>query len=129
LITEIAANAFYLFVSLILLRWLGMIGAAMAFPVLYLAYNAAMLLILHWRTGFRWSPSVWKLLILSTLMILSCFVLSSYLSSPAKLATGFLFTVVAGLLSIRGIATRLGPSHRLVELICRLPFGRLVCRI
>ena len=60
---------------------------------------------------------------------LAGFAAQKWLPGYLGLATGGLLTAVACLLSLRGVATRLGGGHRIVQMACKIPGIRFACGI
>lgn len=107
-----------------LLARFGVIGVAYAFAVTYLIYALCMLWVGRILIGFVWSPSVKKLLVLSSGCVGAGLIVPLALTEQASLAAGAVLTAGGAIISLRGLAQRLGPQHRLVKWLCRLPGGR-----
>jgi hypothetical protein len=60
-------------------------------------------------------------------MIGATFVVLKLTDGLFKLIFGAVFTVVAGLISLRGISSRLGENHRIVKMALKFPGARRVC--
>lgn len=127
IVTETVFSALHLGLTIVLLRHLGLQGVALAFALLYGIYTVSMLWVAHHLTSFRWSPAVVRLLAVAATLILVGFFAQHWLPPLPRLAAGTLLTVVSSLVSVRGIAARLGQSHRIVRLACRIPGLSLVC--
>lgn len=126
---EFCANILRLFLSIILLRWCGLWGTALAVALLYVIYTALMVWICRRLTGFGWSLACLKLMGISAVLISSGFVAQKWLPGYLGLATGAILTAGTCLLSVRGVATRLGAGHRIVQMACKFPGVRFVCGI
>jgi PST family polysaccharide transporter len=122
-------NIFHLALTLVLLHWLGLWGVALSFAILYAFYCLAIAILSHHLTGFRWSQQALRLLLLSTVLIIAGYATQKWLPGTHGIVIGGALTVIAGLFSLRGIATRLGSDHRLIQLLCRFPGGKLACGI
>jgi antigen flippase len=120
-ITETLSTALWLGLTVILLRWLGLLGVALAFAILYAVYTVGMFWVGHKLTGFCWSRNVWKLFITASGLVLAAFFAQRWLSGLVELAIGGLLTIMSGVICLRGITTRLGSQHRIVRLACRVP--------
>lgn len=128
-VVETCANILRLALSVVLLRWVGLWGAALAIPLLYLAYTALLLWICRRLTGFRWAGASLKLLATSAALVLAGFAAQKWLVGYLALATGAILTMAACLLSLRGVAARLGRDHRIVQMACQLPGIKFACGI
>ncbi len=127
--SETTFGIMHLILTLILLHWLGLWGVALAFAILYAIYSLAMLILSHHLTGFRWSQHALRLLLLSTVLIIAGFGTQKCLPGTPGIVLGVVFTTIASLFSLRGIAKRLGPTHPIIQMVCRIPGGRLACGI
>lgn len=127
LAVECIANTLRLGLSVLLLRWLGLWGIALAMPLLYVIHTLILLWVCRRLTRFSWTSSSIKLLTLSFGVIFMGFLANKGLRGYLGLAAGSFLTAGACLISIRGLALRLGPEHRIVQMALRLPLGRLVC--
>lgn len=125
--SETVANLLKLVLTYFLLKHQGLVGTAITFPLLYLAYTFLMLGICHHLTGFRCSNPTLKLLATSSVLIAMAFSANALLSQYPKLAVGALLTVVGGILSLRGVVSRLGSEHSIVRLVHRIPVLRIFC--
>ena len=127
--TETFFVALHLVLSILLLRTFGLIGIALAFAILYAAYNIGMVFVAAKLTGFRWSMGVIKLVVTSVILVGLGFCSSLTLPFGWAEGIGLLLTLTATIYSLRGMSTRLGSGHRIVQLALRLPGGRLICGI
>jgi len=109
------------------IQYFGLQGAAIAFAVLYTAYTAMVLVVSNRLIHFRWSFSVmhmfWKTGVLIIVAALGC----NMVHGVAGMLLGVTLTAVGCLYSARGLARRLGESHRLVTLASGIPGGRMIC--
>jgi PST family polysaccharide transporter len=119
LLVKLALGAF-------LLKWLGLLGIALVTPVIYALYGFSLRLMCGQLTGFQWTTSVHRVLLQSAAMVLVGFLLNRYLPGLPGYAAGALLTIFASVISVRGIAHRVGHEHRIVKLVSRLPGGRFV---
>jgi antigen flippase len=127
--TESIFVALHLGLSVLLLRWLGLWGVALAFAIHYWAYVWGMLFVSAHLSGFRWSTQVIRLVVFSTTLVSAGFCIKHWTSELSGMALGGILTAIALLFSMRGITARLGFQHILVRFACRLPGGRFVCGI
>lgn len=126
---ESVANIMRLSLSIVLLRYLGLWGTALAVPLLYIVYTLLLLLICRRLTGFRWAPATLKLTAISAVLIFSGFFVRKWFVGYSAFAGGAVLTALTCLLSLRGIVARLGAGHRIVQMACRIPCGRFACGI
>jgi enterobacterial common antigen flippase len=123
MVTQTIYNIVHFSLILILFARFGLIGISFAFPVLYGIYTASMLVYSRSLTGFRWSASVVRLVIISTLTVGSAFIVNTLASGLWVTGVQLALAVFASSLTILGLAVRLPPEHRL-----HLAFKKLVSR-
>lgn len=99
----------------------GVVGAGYAFFACYLAYTGAMLLVGAYLIGFRWSPEVLRLVAVCAATILLTFVARDWLPPIAGHAACAIVVVATGLWCLRGLAARVGPEHRVIAFLARIP--------
>lgn len=99
----------------------GVIGAAYAFAAGEAFYTGTMVLVGHRLIGFRWSPAVLRMLLVTACLIGLAFAGERTLSEWPTLALGTVLCGLGALWSLRGLAQRLGPDHRLIALVRRIP--------
>jgi hypothetical protein len=126
-ITETAFVTLQLSFTVVLLRWFGLWGAALAFAVAYGLYIPGMLYVAARLTGFRWSGEVVRLLFWAAALVMAGLAVRHSLPNLASLGAGVCLTGLAAVVSLRGAAQRLGAQHRVVKLLMRLPGGGVVC--
>ena len=129
ILVETTSNALRFVLSIILLNALGLWGTALAMPIMYFAYTALLLWVCNQITEFKWSAACLKLVALSAILIFFEFVVQKILPRYISLGTGAVITVVASLISARGLISRLGRQHRIVLMLCRFPIIRFACGI
>lgn len=123
-LSESCGNLLRLGLSAVLLHWLGLWGAALAFPLTYGVYALGLLWICKRLTGFRWSPNSLRLIGLSAALILAAFVTRRCLPFYPGLAIGVLITVTGCIVCLRGLIKRLGRNHRACQWAHDLPLLR-----
>lgn len=123
-----ATEAFFLAIQAASAAWLvpryGVIGAAYAFVMCYLLYTAGMAWVAHRLIGFRWSAMVMRLMLFSGALMALAFVANRLLPDIPAMMLGALFVLVGGVWSMRGLAVRLGATHRFVYWMRRVPLMR-----
>lgn len=105
----------------------GLIGMAWAFAISTYIHGVLTLLIARHLSQFTWSASTITLAMTSTFLIIAAFVAKAFTNELSQLTIGTLFTIAASAVSLRGLASRLGADHRLINLALKLPGGRFAC--
>lgn len=123
------ANVLLLVLTIVLLKVLGLVGVAIAFAILYPIQITLTYWIAHRLSRFAWSRAVLKLLAIAVIFTAIGFLAQLYLPVVWALTIGFSITAWACMLSLRGIAIRLGEGHRVVATVLRcLPFLKPILR-
>ncbi len=125
-VSETTALVFKFAVSAALLYQMGLVGTAIAYPILYVLYTAGLLVLSRHLTGFRWSDQVLRLLGLAAVLVGLGFVARKCLPVVPALFAGSLLTLFASILCLRGLAQRIGHSHRLIQAALKIPGSRLI---
>jgi PST family polysaccharide transporter len=126
-ITETASNLLHILLIYVLMNHLGLWGVALAYAVLYFCYTIASYLLSMRLTKFSWSSSSCRLLAISTSLVVISFFIQKYTHGMTAHAIGMLLTLGAGIMTVRGLAKRLGSEHRITMMICKMPLGRKIC--
>ncbi len=124
--TETAIISFQLGLLLWALPRFGLVGVAYTFAVTYFLYTLVMLWVAKVLIGFSWSTGVKKLLLLSGLFVLVDFGVRLVMPGWTGMLAGGALTLAGSVLSLRGLATRLGADSRFCKLVCVVPGGRWV---
>lgn len=127
LAVESFASFLRVFLSILLLKWIGLLGPVLAIPLLYLVHTTILLWVCRRLTGFQWSVASLKLLTMSAVTIITGLAVQNWVRGYSGLAAGAMLTLVAGLFCVRGLAARLGSSHRVVVMACKFPGGKFLC--
>jgi PST family polysaccharide transporter len=127
--TETCFSALLLYLSLTLMKYCGLVGAAYAFAILYGMHCLGMVLLSRHLTGFKWERQTLRVLVSALILILAVLILHKTLPTYAVYGGGLLLTLFSAVVSSRGIALRLGSEHRLIRALCQVPGGRLLCGI
>ncbi len=125
--TQSVFNLIHLALCFVLLRSFGLWGVALAFASLYAFHVFGMRWVAGRLSGFRWTPAVLRLFVVSAILVGAGFCAQRWIPGQTGLIVGGLLSAISGIFSLRGIAGRLGESHRLVKLACRIPGGREIC--
>ena len=112
--------------TIYLIKVEGLTGAAHAFALLYGIYLFAMVALSRSLSGFNWSIKTFSLLATTATLVAITFLLQQYAGDFVKLGFGSLLCVVATLISVRGIVSRLGSDNRLTLTIAKLPCAALL---
>lgn len=112
-------------IQAILVAWLipnyGVMGAAYAFAAGEVCYTGIMIVVGYRLIGFRWTPAVARMLIVTVCLIGMAFAGERILHDLPTLAFGMVLCAVGALWSLRGLAQRLGQDHRIIALARRVP--------
>jgi antigen flippase len=127
--TETVFAVVQLSLSVLLLRWVGLWGIALAFALAYAFYVLGMLWVAGNLSQFRWKAAVTRLLVMTLVLLSAGFFLETWVHGLPGLAIGGALCALSCVVTLRGIATRLGGQHRMVALACRFPGGRWVCGV
>ena len=119
--TETGGNGFHLILIFVGVITLGIEGAAIAFFLLYLFYTVAVLAVAHHLTGFAWSIENRRLMAWLLPIVAGTFVAERLLPLWSATLTGLLITLIASVLCLRGLVNRIGPDHRIVQQLSKLP--------
>ena len=111
--TESFANGAHVALILICLNLFGLVGASIAFFILYVSYCGLLLFVSHLAADFYWSASVVRLLLVIVPTIAVTFLLPYYFSSLAAQWLGGVISLAAGGLCLKGLLRRLGPDNRI----------------
>jgi PST family polysaccharide transporter len=121
MVTETVFVALQLVLVLGLVPWLGPVGAAYGFAATYAVHVVGMLWVGFVLIGFRWSPQVMRLLLLSGLAVVAGVLAPVILVGWHATTLGAAIAIGGGLACLRGLAFRVGSGHVLVRLFLRVP--------
>jgi len=124
--SETIANILKFILAASLLIGMGLIGTSIAYPILYLIYTIGMLVITRHLTGFRWNRQVGHLLGIAGILIVLGFCAARFLPEIPALIAGATLSSIAGVFSLRGLASRIGTEHRLIRAFLKIPGGRFL---
>lgn len=127
LITETSAAVAHMLFIWLGLKWFGLNGVAIASPLLYLVYTLILHAAVQPVTGFSWSFDVWRLIAVSILLIGATFAGVRWMPELYSAPLGSLVAATSGIWCVRQICQRLGPAHRIFQIVERLPLlGRWI---
>ena len=98
---------------------------AFAFFVMNLIYTIAVCMVCRHLIAFRWSHSSLREIIFSSLAFAGALMMCKYLPIMYSLWLGSVLVVV-GIISVRGLAIRLGNDHRLVQMMKHIPGSKFI---
>ncbi len=111
--TELLFNLVLLLLTWLFLRWYGLVGVALVYPIAYVGYTILMLMVTRHLTQFVWSRSVTQLVIQA--IFLTCLTLALGLlgTDLLKLLLGVPLVITTALICLRCICQRLEREHPL----------------
>ena len=124
--TETTFSLLQVMLIAVLLKWQGLQGVGIAFCLVYVGYTATVWCVANRLTGFSWSPSSRRMLLLLTIIVATLFIAVRALPLGAGTVVGGVVTLAVSLYCLRGLVTRVGPGHRLVKFGTRVPGLRWV---
>lgn len=118
-------EASFLAIQAALVAWLvprhGVLGAAYAFAACYALHTVGMAWVGFRLIGFQWSPPARRLMLIAGGLVFAALAANQLLMDVPALITGCVLAAVGSVWSLRGLARRLGPAHRLVRWMQRVP--------
>ena len=102
-------------------------GVAIANTVLCVIYLFGMRRVAGPLVKFTWAAETKKLMVVSVFLVVANFAIAILVPPVPALVLGGVITILSSVYSLRGLVTRLGTQHRVIQLIRRLPFGGAVC--
>lgn len=126
LFIETSFNLLHVLLVALGLNLHGIEGVAIAFVVMYVGYIAAVLLVSRHLIGFKWSAECTRLVLIALPVLGVIFAASRLFPLWPATWLGLSLTLVASVLCLRGLVTRIGSEHRIVRAITRLPGGKLL---
>ena len=124
--SETFFGIFHFALTIVLLKTSGLVGAAYAYAALYALYIFAMLLVGGILSQFTWSSQTIKLLLKSAMVVVAAFLLQKFTHGVAAYSIGALLFLISGIISLRGIAKRLGETNKWVVRLLGMPGGSFV---
>ena len=125
LLTESAFSLLHMILIYIGLSFYGVVGVAFAFFIMYLIYIVIMSTVCRHLIAFRWSHSSLREIIFSSLAFAAALMMCKFLPIMYSLWLGSVLVVV-GIISVRGLAIRLGNDHRLVQMMKHIPGSKFI---
>ncbi|MGD0101397.1 MAG: O-antigen translocase [Acidobacteriota bacterium] len=129
IITETSFNFLYLVLIWVGAGWIGLRGTAIAFAIVYGVYTLGMTWVAGRISQFRWSKAVLRLFLTAGLAVAVTFGLVTIAPRIVAELAGAVIVIASTFFCIRQILHRLGPQHRITQIISRLPvIGHLLAR-
>jgi antigen flippase len=129
----VATETVFIGLQLGLLLWtvprFGLVGVAYTFAITYLLHTLGMLWVAKALIGFRCSGAVKKLLLLSAIFVLIGLGVRLAMPGLPGVLVGGVVTLIGSILSLRGLAARLGADSRFCKWVCAVPGGRWIVGI
>ena len=126
LLTETSFNILHVAFIALGLKLLGIEGVAFAFFVMYLGYILAVYLVCRHLIDFAWSTECSRIALYTLPILGASFFACRNLSLWPASFVGLALTLVVSGFCLRGLATRVGPDHRIVRAIARLPGAKSI---
>lgn len=126
LLTESTFSLLHLILIYIGLSLYGVVGVAFAFFVMYLVYIVAIFMVCRHLIAFRWSHSNLREIIFSSLAFAVALMMCKFLPIIHSLWLGSVLVIIVGIISVRGLAIRLGKDHRLVQMMKHIPGSKFL---
>lgn len=120
-------NLVNLGLTVLLIKNHGLIGVAWSFALFTYIHGLVVFGIARRLSKFAWTPVVVRLFLSAIGMIGAAFLAQKLTNDFFKLILGTVITGMTCLISLRGISSRLGETHRIVKMVLKFPGGRLAC--
>jgi enterobacterial common antigen flippase len=120
-VTETAFNALHLLFIWLGLRYLGVIGVAVAFALVYACHSVLIYFVAVRLSDFRWSGAVLMLMGFSVLFIGVEFVITKLLTGVSAAVASMALVTSSGIYCLRQLTVRLGPEHSISRLVFAVP--------
>lgn len=128
-ISQTHVNLQHLILAISMYWVFGFVAMAWAFALTTCLHGVFTLLIARHLSRFTWSPSTLFLAAAASLLIAAVFAAKVFTTGYTQTTVGALLTMAACVVSLRGLASRVGPNHRLIRFILKIPAGNLICGI
>ncbi|MCX6966278.1 MAG: O-antigen translocase [Verrucomicrobia bacterium] len=126
-VSQTHLNALHLVLAVILIRTYGVTAAAWAFAATTYLHGIVVFCIARRLSNFSWTAQLALLILTASGIIGAGFAAQMLAKGLWAFALGSFLTTGAVLFSLRGISSRLGESHRIVQFAMKFPGGRLAC--
>lgn len=119
-------NLLHLALALLMIRIYGLVAAAWAFALATYIHALVTFGIARHLSRFAWTASCTRLILLTAGIVSAGFAAQMTTRGLLQLALGATLVAVGSLISLRGISSRLGATHRLVQMALKFPGGRFL---
>lgn len=99
----------------------GLVGTAIAIPLLYLFHILINRAVAFHLTRFSWTGAVLKLFLVSAVFVICAFASNQMLSEFSGIVVGVILTVFSAVFSFRGLVIRIGFDNRIMRFIQSVP--------
>jgi PST family polysaccharide transporter len=125
--TETFSNVLHMVMIWAGLRWVGLLGVAIAFAIHNAFYTLGMIWVAGRLSKFRWSRAVLRLFLTTGVTVAITFGLVKLAPEGVARFAGGIIVIASAYWCLRQICIRLGPQHRINKMLLRVPFvGRLI---
>jgi PST family polysaccharide transporter len=128
-IGQTEANLTLLIFSLAAIYFIGLVGLGYAYVFHIIIHGLVVYWIAYRLSKFHWRKETCQLFATSWVLILITFNLHFIKNEPIVLGLGLLLFVAGSLISLRGIASRVGTNNKIVSKLCKLRVGYILCGI
>jgi antigen flippase len=126
--SELIFGAMHVGLVLACVRLWGLAGVGIAFFALYAIYNIAMLIVARVIADVNWNASTWRIALPAACLVAAAAATRTLIADPWSYVASFAVAVLAGIIALRGLMARLGPDHRVSQVVARVPgLGRIAC--
>ena len=105
------------------IKTIGLVGASVAFAVLYFFYTIGMILVTWQNIGFAWSADVWRQVAWMTPLATVVLIVVAFLPQWVALPVGMVISAASGIQCLRQLTLRLGRDHKIPRTIQFIPGG------
>ncbi len=115
--SELASNVIHLGLIWMSVKFFGLAGTGIAFFALYVFHVFLMVMITKYLTGFRWSASSIRLIILTTVLAFSVFLSAMFLSRIWASVMGSCIACITGVFSLIKLTqlTGINPKNAIIN--------------
>lgn len=121
ILTESTASVLHVILIWLGLKIFGVLGVAMAFAWLYLAYVLLMIFVSSKISGFRWNDGVNRLLAIVLPAFFVTFSITQLLDTSYSISIGAVILIGLSHFCLREIAVRLGSEHKFSQYVVKIP--------
>jgi antigen flippase len=125
--SEVVLGTIHVAMVLLGIKLWGLEGVGIAFFANYAIYNVAMLIVARPLAGVAWTASTWGIVVPAATTVTGASATRILIADPWSYVASFGVAAIAGIISLRGLASRLGPDHRISRTVSRVPgLGRAI---